>query len=291
MPLRKARASRVEDGSNDGAVLEFSGTLRSPGDPDALSVIIGLRDSEITMHADGAQLGSWPAETVEVRRFGKTAFEFTAEGDRLIFTPDDSLAFGESPFVGRREVDADERDRRKERRKKKREKPAESKPTRHRGSRDKKRSGERKARQAAKKPRAWKPPRRHRTSDAELADEKSVTIDVAVSTKPDDPEPANTTSNDIAPQADTPPSDGRRAGESPEADDVPSTNLKARINATWIRTLDVARRYDAFGLDRVPIDTSLRGQEHQHTWDHRVAATSGLGQHICTICGTIRRKA
>ena len=42
------------------------------------------------------------------------------------------------------------------------------------------------------------------------------------------------------------------------------------------------------GLDRVPIDEDLRGEKHQHTWDHRVAATSGPGKHICTICGKIR---
>ena len=37
-----------------------------------------------------------------------------------------------------------------------------------------------------------------------------------------------------------------------------------------------------------PIDEDLRGQRHEHTWDHRVAATSGPGKHICMICGKIR---
>jgi hypothetical protein len=61
------------------------------------------------------------------------------------------------------------------------------------------------------------------------------------------------------------------------------------LNHLWIRTLDMARRYDVFGLDRVPIDENIRGQEHEHTWDHRVAASSGAGAHICMICGKIRR--
>ena len=74
-----------------------------------------------------------------------------------------------------------------------------------------------------------------------------------------------------------------------EADDARSAKPKKTNNGMWIRALDVARKYDTFGLDRVPIDESLRGREHQHTWDHRVAASSGLGKHICTICGAIRR--
>lgn len=291
MPRRKAKASRVEDGSTGGTPLEFAGTLRSPGDPDALSVTIGLRDSEITMCADEAQLGRWNSAAVEFRRFGKTAFEFTAEGDRLIFTPDDPLAFGDSPFMGDHNIDANGRDGRQKKKQKKSEKRAKAKLTRNRSSRDDQRSVERKARQAAKKRRTWKRSRRHRRTHAEPAVDESTTIDGAPTSEPEAPESVGTTSNGMASEAGTPPTGGRRAGESPEVNDGPSTNLTERINGAWIRTLDVARRYDAFGLDRVPIDTSLRGREHQHTWDHRVAATSGLGQHICTICGSVRRKA
>ena len=57
----------------------------------------------------------------------------------------------------------------------------------------------------------------------------------------------------------------------------------------WIRTLDTARHHDFFGLDRVQINEDLRGQVHEHTWDHRVAPKAGPGKHICTICGRIRR--
>ena len=68
----------------------------------------------------------------------------------------------------------------------------------------------------------------------------------------------------------------------------PKEPMAARTGV-WLRTLDVARRHDFLGLDRVPIDVELRGTEHEHTWDHRVAATSGFGKHICTLCGKIRR--
>ncbi len=66
---------------------------------------------------------------------------------------------------------------------------------------------------------------------------------------------------------------------------------KEKRASMWIRSLDTARRYDIFGLDRVPVDPNLRGTDHQHTWDHRVVAGSGPGRHICTICGRIRARA
>lgn len=292
LPLWRARASRVEDGPSVGAIVVFSGTLRSPGEPDALGVNLSLQAGEIAMQAEDEELGRWPATAVEIRRFGKTAFEFTAEGDRLIFTPDDPVAFGDSPIVVGEEVDTSGREGRKARKRAKRTEP---KPTRDRDSINEQRSGEREEKPEKEKRRARKRPRRHRRTPAELAGGESATGDGAPAAKPDVAGASDTTSDGVqreggAPsETGTPPSDGRRSGELPEADDGPSTALKGRIHAAWIRTLDIARRYDTFGLDRVPIDTSLRGQEHQHTWDHRVAATSGLGQHICTICGAIRR--
>ncbi|MEA2010534.1 MAG: hypothetical protein U9N78_07510, partial [Actinomycetota bacterium] len=74
-----------------------------------------------------------------------------------------------------------------------------------------------------------------------------------------------------------------------DSDETHRKGSRERLSAAWLRSLDVARRYDLLGLDRVPIDESNRGEEHEHTWDHRVAATSGAGKHICTICGKIRR--
>jgi len=59
-------------------------------------------------------------------------------------------------------------------------------------------------------------------------------------------------------------------------------------NGVWIRALDTARKYDLFDLNRVPIDKSLRGRDHQHTWDHRVATAEGVAGRVCTICGKIR---
>lgn len=84
----------------------------------------------------------------------------------------------------------------------------------------------------------------------------------------------------------------RRPAKSTEAtqaniDQPESTSGPAR-RGPWIWLLDMARRHDLLGLDRVPVDERLRGGTHQHTWDDRVAASSGLSSHVCTMCGKIR---
>jgi hypothetical protein len=294
LPLWKARASRVEDKPLSGSLVVFSGSLRSPHEPDALSVKLGIRDGEITMHADDTELGSWPATAVDIRRFGGTAFEFIAEGDRLIFTPDDPTTFGDSPIVGGHDADTGGRKRRKS---KKRSEKAEPKLAWDQDHPDEERHARQGSAQDSPKDRPRKRSRRRRSAAAEPAGAKDASLDDVPVAPPTEPGPIDATSGDAQPATDTAPSDGRRQRESqherpvpsPEGDDAQPSEPKAKGNGAWIRALDIARKYDTFGLDRVPIDKSLRGQEHQHTWDHRVAATSGLGKHVCTICGAIRR--
>ena len=294
LPLWKARASRAEDKPVGDPPVEFPGTLRSPDEPDALSVKLSIRDTEVTLHADGTQLGSWPAAAVRVRRLDATAFEFTAEGDRLIFTPDDPATFGDSPIVGGHDADTGGRKRRKS---KKRSEEAEPKLAWDQDHPDEDPHARQGAAQDSPKDRPRKRSRRRRSAAAEPAGAKTASLDDVPAVPPTEPGPIDVTSGDAQPATDTASSDGRRQRKSrhkrpvpgPEGDLVESSEPKAKGNGAWIRALDIARKYDTFGLDRVPIDVSLRGGEHQHTWDHRVAATSGLGKHICTICGAIRR--
>ena len=303
MPLWKGKASRVQDQPLGGSLVVFSGSLRSPHEPDALSVKLSIRDSEITMHADGTELGSWPATAVHIRRFGGRAFEFIAEGDRLIFTPDDPATFGDSPIVGSHDADTGGRKRRKS---KKRSEEAEPKLAWDQDHPDEYPHARQGAAQDSPKDRPRKRSRRRRSAAAEPAGARALSLDdvpVAPSTEPG---PNDVTRGDVQPATDTASSDGRRQRKSrrkrpvliPEGDDAESSEptakgnrawIRAKSDRAWIRALDIARKYDTFGLDRVPIDVNLRGGEHQHTWDHRVAATSGLGKHICTICGAIRR--
>jgi hypothetical protein len=265
--------------------VSFSGSLRSPHEADALTVNVGLQAGEITMHAADTELGRWPATAVEIRRFGKTAFEFTAEGDRLIFTPDDPVTFGGSPIVVRRDAGPDNQKRRRSKKRSKEDKPQLVVD----GNLLEERRAAREAKQESANGRAKRRSRRRRKVAKELAGSEHDDLDIASVAPPDAPKPNDTTVDEAHQPADVASSSGRKKRSSPEDGDARSTDRKQRFHGAWILAIDLARKYDAFGLDRVPIDTSLRGGDHQHTWDHRVAATSGLGQHICTICGAIKR--
>ena len=290
LPRWMARAPRSEDGLVGGSVLVVSGAIRSPDEADALSVELSIADAEITMSADGTGLGSWPATAVHIRRIDSTRFEFIAEGDRLIFTPDDSATFGENPIVGGHVAGTGNRAGRKSKEKNKK-KSGDAEP---RFARYQDFPGEERRRAAQDSPneKPNKPPRRHRKTTGESAGAAVARLEV-------EPVPPSTVTEsiDATLEADVASSDGLRQRnsrrEAPatglEIDDALSQETTEKGIGVWIRALDVARKYDVFGLDRVPIDEGLRGQEHQHTWDHRVVSSSGLGNHICTICGAIRR--
>jgi hypothetical protein len=219
-------------------VLVVPGSIRSPDETDALVVTLRIAGSEITMHADGSELGRWNTTAVEILPIDMTSFEFIVEGDRLIFSPDDPSAFAIIPLVG---GTVEEKGARRGLRRKKQDDGASTQPA----------------------------------TDSQRKAAKSNNEPAAVQEKPRKSRRSVKT---------------ERANAAPTRASKGATPEKPREkrNGVWIRTLDAARRYDVLGLDRVPIDEDLRGQKHQHTWDHRVAATSGPGKHICTICGKIR---
>ena len=222
-----------------GSTLVVPGTIRSPDETDALAVTLSIAGSEITMYADGSELGKWHSSVVEVKPIDMTSFEFIAEGDRLIFSPEDPSAFAIVPLVSGTVEEKERRGARKRKKKFDEGTPAES------------------------------------TSESQRKSAIPTSEPLAVQEKP--PRVRRRRKPGRKKVARAEPSAGAEVAGSDE-----------KRNGVWIRTLDTARRYDVFGLDRVPIDEDLRGQKHEHTWDHRVAATSGPGKHICMICGKIR---
>jgi hypothetical protein len=245
------------------------GSIRTPDETDALGVELTLDGSEIALHADGSELGRWASEVVEIRQIDATSFEFIAEGDRLIFLPDDPAAFGIIPIA--RGVDA-ESGRRKGRQAKRSKDHADEHgvpPS----------SG---ASAAGENPKAKKRPKPAKVK------KQSKPANVKKRPKPakvkKQSKPANVKKRPKPAKAKKQPKPAK-AKKQPK----PAKEPRAERTGVWLRTLDMARRYDLLGLDRVPVDVELRGGEHQHTWDHRVAATSGAGKHICTLCGRIRR--
>lgn len=222
MLRRGARDVHLDDAPVGTAPVTFSGSIRSAAEDDALGVDLTVSSTEITLNTDGATLGTWPASDVIIRPLDSTTFEFIAEGDRLLFTPDDPATFRS----GLPDSDSGDGTRKRRRRTSKKESPG-----------------------TAQTPR----------------DESPAAVETPPDTRPDHEEQGS------------------------DSDETHRKGSRERLSAAWLRSLDVARRYDLLGLDRVPIDESNRGEEHEHTWDHRVAATSGAGKHICTICGKIRR--
>jgi hypothetical protein len=96
---------------------------------------------------------------------------------------------------------------------------------------------------------------------------------------PDDPKSRRLKRRSTKKTPDDPKSDPPK--EEPDSSDDSGRGFRLRI-------LDAARRNDLFNLERVPIDESLRGSEHEHSWEHRVATDTGLASRVCTICGKIR---
>jgi hypothetical protein len=262
----------------------ISGSIRIPNEEDALSVKLSMSATEITLRTDGADLGEWPSTAVDIRPIDSTSFEFIAEGDRLIFMPDDPVAFGDSPLVI---GPADENRRRKSGKTKNNSDVAGPVSAKEQASSEREhRPRRRKAAKESSEEKPSKPSRRERKATAAAARAEAVPVPPSSGSGSDE----DTQDGELPVVHEEPALSPRpQAPEESEFNDTPRTGPKERLNRAWLRSLDTARRYDLFGLDRVPIDEESRGQEHQHTWDHRVAVESGAGNRICTICGKIRR--
>ena len=110
---RRVARSSTATAPNTGSVTVVAGSLRTADDPTALDVKISIWDTEITMRAGGAELGHWSADVVKIRPIDSFSFEFLAEGDRLIFMPNDPDAFREHPMVAGRAGKKRRKDRKK----------------------------------------------------------------------------------------------------------------------------------------------------------------------------------
>ena len=75
------------------------GTIQTPDDVDGLDVSIRIDVSRITMRSGDTDLGSWPTGAVTITRIDDEQFVFVAEGDRLLFSPNDVDAFAAHPGV------------------------------------------------------------------------------------------------------------------------------------------------------------------------------------------------
>jgi hypothetical protein len=196
------------------APLVATGSIRIPRETQPLAVTLAFTANEVSLNADEVELGTWRPDEVQLSRVDALSFSFVAEGDRLVFRPDDAESFAIHPLVARA--------------------LGESEP-----------ASPRKRKVAVKRD--------------------------AASSEP------------VARSVDEQPSKSADIETRSAEGDPPETK-----ESLWLRTVDTARRNGLFGLDRIPVPDEDRDQEHQHTYEHKAAAQSGPGKHICAICGKIR---
>lgn len=283
--MRVRRATKSDRAVAPMPAMTAKGSVRSPGEREALKVTLTIAGTDVALRSGDLELGTWQTSDVEISAVDATRFTFVAEGDRLIFTADDPMDFASHPLVrpypGSREADDRQPKRKRKRKRKRRQKPSETTAE----------PSEELVVSQSDEATAIEPAPSHddlgRTADVSLEglstepDEVPTPPVVAIPTEIEDQEGPDATALggiDDDPSDDT----------APHEDAIDKDMDQGTRPGPWIRTLDMARRNGLFGLDRVQVAEGLRGEEHQHTFDHGAAAGYGPSKHICTICGKVR---
>ena len=264
--MRVRRTTKINDPAAPLPPMSASGSVRSPGERNPLSVTLTINGTDVTLRSGDLELGTWQTSDVEISAVDATRFAFVAEGDRLIFTADDPTSFASHPLVRPYPGSQEAKD---------------SQPKRNR---KKKRS------------RTPAPPPEPAVMETAppAGDLYEVATDVAAVAPADEPaevdQPAvDQMSAEPVVEATASTTDTGHLNDTGGRDENPERKTaSAGRGGPWIRTLDMARRNGLFGLDRVQVTEGLRGQEHQHTFDHGAAAGYGPSKHICTICGKVK---
>ncbi|MDJ0791558.1 MAG: hypothetical protein QNJ71_06650 [Acidimicrobiia bacterium] len=271
----------------------MTGSIRNPNEDEALTVTLSMHATGFALHADDVALGSWSADEVEIVPLGDRAFEFVAEGDRLIFVPDDLDA-----FLTRLNPDAT----RRKRRKRASSSGAGAKPASSPGDGERpsasgtettpERDQPRKVPPSRPRPKTRPKPKAKPTTSATAGRQTATAPAATAAAAPRSAGNRKAQIKAIKLRRKPKPDKQQRAQTQKPAAAVPTTAVADEDReGRWIRTIDSARRYGLFGLDRVPVDRNLRNQEHRHTYDHRAAATSGPARYVCTICGKVRLRS
>ncbi len=263
MPRRRAKRPPPQDPpTRSGPALVVAGTIRSPGERESLEVMLSMRGGHVSLHSEKLELGSWPESGVEITPIDATSFAFTAEGDRMIFRPDDVISFSEELAARTMAMPAPA------------PAPRDTTPSRTRGWRRTK-AADAAAREAG--PDARVP------ADARPETTAATTPTKAPTTVPPGTPKAKRSMPSVSmPRLSVPKvssSKAERSARGRPGEQRPSL---------WLRSIDTVRAYGWFSLDRVPVYEDQRGQDHDHTWNHRAVATSGLSRHVCTICGKVK---
>lgn len=110
---RRAKGPQPESEPIDDSTLVFPGFISTPTQDKGLAVEISKSGGDIVMRTGKSELGRWPLTEATIHAIDATSFAFTAEGDHLVFTPDDPAVFAASALVTAEVVEDGRRKRRK----------------------------------------------------------------------------------------------------------------------------------------------------------------------------------
>lgn len=268
------------------------GLLRTQDGVEDLRVSLRFSATRVSLWNGTTELGAWSVSDIRFIRRSTSTYEFLAEGEHLLFMPDDPGAFADFEVVL-----APER------------KPERPKRTRRltfsttRSAAPPTPPADKRGPQHARPKESWSPhlrvrlkknppthhdPAQHGQEDtsveAAAPEAEASQPPTAEQSLPTDASQPETGAHSPAPLAPDPIVDQFTHVEVAEEEE----GLNEKTRRAWLYAIDQARKLDLLGLDRVPVTTKMRmDAEHEHTWDHRVA--SGFAtRHVCTICGRVR---
>ncbi|MFO7700919.1 MAG: hypothetical protein R6W79_09990 [Acidimicrobiia bacterium] len=92
---------RPDDLQTTSGPIVVTGAIEVPSQPEPLAVTLTVDTFSVAMRTKDMELGSWLLAEVTITPITSRRFAFEAEGDRLVFTPDDPGTLSSHTIVAR----------------------------------------------------------------------------------------------------------------------------------------------------------------------------------------------
>jgi hypothetical protein len=117
MRIRRMKRSRSDDRQQTSGPIVVTGAIEVPSQPEPLAVTLTVDTFSVAMRTKDMELGSWLLAEVTITPITSKRFAFEAEGDRLVFRPDDPAILSSHTIVtrGSSAASAEKKPRRPER--------------------------------------------------------------------------------------------------------------------------------------------------------------------------------
>lgn len=101
MRIRRMKRPRPDDLHTTSGPIVVTGAIEVPSQPEPLAVTLTVDAFSVALRTKDTELGSWLIAEVTVTPITSRRFAFEAEGDRLVFTPDDPATLSSHTIVTR----------------------------------------------------------------------------------------------------------------------------------------------------------------------------------------------